>query len=261
MWRPSRQQMKIAATEYAPMLFGIRIPGFIRVHWRYFVGNPFVWMVLVIAPFIIGLVTVFSVDRAVEAVDISGWQAFLLVLFLIALAFHFAERNRTFRKVYVAALPGMVLLNGFLIYVFDDGYGPWYARLIVFGLLAALPAWVLWKLSSGMGYRMLSNGGDRHYRAGRDLYMAGEHAQGLLKLEPSAKRGNMKSLFLLGDAHEHGRGSELDRVRAARFYDASAKRGYRRGQAAFERLSQSFTEEERDAFESDVSAGGLVDLF
>ena len=261
MWKPTRRQVKVAATEYAPQLLGLRIPGFIRIHWRYFIGNPFVWMVLVIAPFIIGLVTVFSVNRAVAGFDITGWQAFFLVLLLIALAFFFAERNRTFRKVYVAALPGMVLLNGVIIYLFGDTYGPWFSRLVVFAILAVLPAWVLWKLASGMGYRMLSNGGDRHYRAGRDLYHAGEHEAGLLKLEPSAKRGNMKSLFLLGDAHENGHGYKPDRIRAARFYDASAKRGYRRAQVAFERLSASFTDEERAVFESDLSVGGLAELF
>jgi len=65
-----------------------------------------------------------------------------------------------------------------------------------------------------MGYRMLSDGANKTYRPGRDLYMEGQYAKAFIYLEPSAKRGHMKSLYLLGHAHEHGNGRERDRVKA-----------------------------------------------
>lgn len=259
MGRISKRHLKLAATEYAPLLFGLRIPGFIRIHLRYLFSNPFVWAVLFLAPFVIGLFTVSSFSRNVLKTNPNGWQVFLIVLFLIALAFYFAERNRTFRKIYVRAIPAMVIINGVFIYIFD--VGSLFGGLVVFSVLALLPAWVLGKLSMGMGYRMLSNGADRHYRPGRDLYVDGHYEDAFAYLERSARRGHMKSLYLLGHAHEHGHSRELDRIKAARFYDKAAKKGYRKAQIAFETLCTSFTPEEAEAFETDLRISGINELF
>lgn len=255
----SKKNLKLAATEYVPMVFGLRIPGFIRIHIRYILGNPFVWAVLFLAPFVIGLFTVSSFARNVLKFEMNGWQVFLTVLFLIALAFYFAERNRMFRKIYVRAIPVMILINGVFIYVFD--IDSLFGGLVVFAILALLPAWLLGKLSMGMGYRMLSNGADRHYRPGRDLYMAGDYEGAFLHLEHSAKRGHMKSLYLIGHAHEHGNGRELDRVKAAKYYEKAAKKGYRKAQPAYERVFENFTPEEVEAFENDLNVSGVNDLF
>lgn len=255
----SKKNLKLAATEYAPLMFGLRIPGFIRIHLRYIFSNPFVWAVLFLAPFVIGLFTVSSFSRNVLKTNPSEWQVFLIVLFLIALSFFFAERNRTFRKIYVRAIPTMVIINGIFIYIFD--VGSIFGGLVVFSILAVLPAWILGKLSMGMGYRMLSNGADRHYRPGRDLYMDGDYEKAFLHLEPAAKRGHMKSLYLIGHAHEHGHGRDQDRIRAARFYDKAAKKGYRKAHTAFETLFNSFTPEEAEAFENDLVISGINDLF
>ncbi|MGB6228880.1 MAG: hypothetical protein WBF53_01970 [Litorimonas sp.] len=255
----SKRTLKLAATEYAPMMFGVRVPGFIRIHLRYLISNPFVWTVLFLAPFVIGLFTVSSFSRNVMKLTPNDWQIFLTVLFLIALAFYFAERNRTFRKIYVRAIPAMVIVNGVFIYIFD--MDTLFGGLVVFSILALLPAWVLGKLSMGMGYRMLSNGADRHYRPGRDLYMEDRFEEAFRHLEPSARRGHMKSLYLLGHAHEHARGRELDRVKAARLYERSAKKGYRKAQSAFERLCSSFSVEEKASFENDLNLSGINDLF
>ncbi len=258
----SKKNLKVAATEYAPMILGIRIPGFIRIHIRYLFNNPFVYCVLVVAPFIIGLVMLLGINADFWNSYFSGWHVFLMVLFAIATAFYFAERHRTFRKIYVRAVPAMVVINGFFIYIFDTGVtGSRFGGLIVFIILALLPAWVLAKLSMGMGYRMLSNGADRHYRPGRDLYMDGDFEAAFRHLEPSAKRGHMKSLFLLGEAHEYGKGRALDRIKAARFYNKSAKKGYRKAHTAFEALTQSFSPEEKKTFENDLSISGINDLF
>jgi hypothetical protein len=232
----SKRNLTRAATDYAPMLLGMRIPGFIKIHLRYIFSNPFIWAVLFLAPFVIGLVTLFSLAEMIPDLEISGWQSFLIVLFLIAMSLYFAERNRIFRKIYVRALPTMVIANGVMIYLFDSG--PIFGRIVVFCILALFPAWVLGKLSTGMGYRMLSNGADRHYRPGRDLYMDAQYDEAFLHLEPSAKRGHMKSL-----------------------YQASAKKGYGRAQTAFETLCEAFDEQEREAFQNDLTISGINDLF
>jgi len=221
--------------------------------------HPFIWMVLVIAPFIMGLMSLAQMNKAWAEFSLSGWQRFFIVLFVIAIAFYFAERDRKFRRFYVIAIPGMVILNGLFRFAFDGGVS--FGGLITFVILAGLPALLLGKLSMGMGYRMLSNGADKNYRPGRDLYMDGQYAKAFLHLEPSAKRGHMKSLYLLGHAHEHGNGRPKDRGKAARFYDKSAKKGYRKAHAAFEDLFATFTAEEVDAFEADLDEMGLSELF
>ncbi|GLQ21933.1 hypothetical protein GCM10007854_28880 [Algimonas porphyrae] len=241
------------------MLFGLRVPGFIRIHLRYLFSNPFVWAVLFLAPFVIGLFTVSSFSRNVLQINLSEWQIFLIVLFLIALSFFFAERNRTFRKIYVRAIPAMVIINGIFVYIFD--LDSLFGGLVVFAILAVLPGWILGKLSMGMGYRMLSNGADRHYRPGRDFYMEGAYDNAFLHLEPAARRGHMKSLYLIGHAHEHGNGRDKDRIRAARFYDKAAKKGYKKAQKAFETLCNTFSADELEAFENDLKVSGINDLF
>lgn len=251
--------MKLMVTNYAPALLGIRIPGFIRIHLRYIASNPFVWGILFVAPFVIGLVTLSQFSRRVLQVEPGGWQLFFLVLFLIALAFYFAERNRTFRTIYVRAIPAMVILNGLIRLVMNGDFS--LGGIIVFFVLSVIPAWLLWLLSTGMGYLMLSNGADRRYRPGRDFFMAGEYDVALDYLEPSARRGHMKSLYLIGEAFENGWGYDQDRVKAARLYNKSADKGYRKAQLAFERLCASFTAEEQARFENDVSISGINDLF
>jgi len=246
----SKKNLKAVATDYVPTLLGLRIPGFIRIHFRYLARNPFIWMVLVIAPFIIGLLSLSMMNRAWAEVSLTGWQRFFIVLFFIAMSFYFAERHRKFRRFYVMAIPGMVIINGLFRFVFDGGH--LFGGVVVFVILAVLPALVLGKLSMGMGYRMLSDGADKNYRPRRDLYMEGHYESAFIHLELSAKRSHMKSLYLLGHAHEHGNGRDKERVKAARFYDKAAKKGYRKAHSAFEDLFETFTPEEINAYEVDV---------
>jgi len=246
----SKKNLKTVATDYVPTLLGLRIPGFIKIHFRYLARNPFIWLVLVIAPFIIGLMTLSMINQASSEISLSGWQCFFIVLLVIAMAFYFAERDRKFRRFYVMAIPGMVIINGLFRFAFDGGLS--FGGLVAFAILAGLPALILGKLSMGMGYRMLSDGADRNYRPGRDLYMDGDYETAFIHLEPSAKRGHMKSLYLMGHAHEHGNGRPQDRIRAARFYDKAAKKGYRKAHSAFEALFASFTTEEVEAFDVDL---------
>lgn len=255
----SGKNIKLAVSKYVPLLLGLRIPGFIRIHLRYMRGNLIIWLVLVLAPFIMGLMSLSMVNRNLADVSLTGWQRFFIVLLCIAATFYFAERHRKFRRFYVMAIPGMVLINGLVRFVILGGMS--IGGVVTFVILAGLPAWIFGRLSMGAGYRMLSDGADKDYRPGRDLYMEGEYSKALAHLEPSAKRGHMKSLYLMGHAHEHGNGLQVERIRAAQFYNKSAKKGYRKAHGAFEALFANFTSAEVEAFEADLNIFGAHDLF
>jgi len=241
------------------MVFGLRIPGFIRIHFRYLMRNPFIWIVLCIAPFILGLITLSMMNQHFAEVSLSGWQRFFIVLFIIAIAFYFAERHRKFRRFYVIAIPGMVILNGLFRFVILGG--PSVGGIVTFAILAGVPAWLLGYLSMGRGYKMLSDGADKNYRPGRDFYMEGDYEKAFLHLKPAANRGHMKSLYLMGHAHEHGNGMPQARIEAARLYDRAAKKGYSKAHLAFEALFATFTTEEVEAFEANLDVVGGNEIF
>lgn len=255
----TKKNVKAATFEYIPMVLGIRVPGFIRIHFRYATRNPFIWIVLVIAPFILGMILLSAFCTHVLEVNVKGWQIFLVTIFLIALAFFMAERSRKFRTFYVYAIPGMVIANGLFSLFIKNGYS--FGNLIVFGILSALPAWILGKFSTGHGYRLLSDGGFKNYRIGRDLYMDGKEKEGLAYLDPIARKGHMKSLYLLGHAHEHGTGFKQDIFKAARFYEKASSKGYAKATAAYNRVIQSFNSEQMKQYETDISTLEVNQLF
>lgn len=255
----TKKNIKAASFEYVPMVLGIRVPGFIRIHFRYAMRNPFIWMVLVIAPFILGMMLFGTLNTQFLESKGKGWQFFLLTLFLIALAFFMAERSRRFRKFYVAAIPGMVIVNGLFNLFFVQGFN--IGNLIGFGILAGIPAWFLGKFSMGHGYRLLSDGAFKNYRLGRNLYNDRDYENAFRYLEPAARKGHMKSLYLLGHAHEHENGRERDVIKAAHFYEKASSKGYRKASLAFEALIQSFTPEQLQAYETDVSTLEVNQLF
>lgn len=255
----TKSNIKKTTFEYVPMVLGIRVPGFIRIHFRYAKRNPIIWLVLTLAPFIIGLIVLASVCEHILKVSPRGWQSFLIVVFFIALAFYMAERFRGFRRFYVAAIPGMVILNGLITMFLKTGFS--FGSLIVFLILSAAPAWILSKLSMGKGYKMLSDGADKSYRPGRNLYMEGQYEAAFVYLEPAARRGHMKSLYLLGHAHEHENGRELDLIKAAHLYERASSKGYRKATAAYQRLMQSFSPEQMAAYETDIETLEVNQLF
>ena len=253
----SKQSVKLAR-EYVPMIFGLRIPGFIKVHMRYARRNLVTWLVLFLVPFVICVMSFATIGEKFFEVKTSSWQLNFLVLFLIALAFFFAERNRKFRRIYVMAIPVMVIVNGLFNLIFTGGLS--VSSLVTFGILAALPAWWLGRHAMGKGYRLLSDGADKDYRPGRDLYMDGKYAESFVHLEPSAKRGHMKSLYLLGHSHEYGNGREIGRITAARFYDKAGRKGYGKAHIAFEKLFDTFSLEETKTFETNLGISEINEL-
>ncbi|MBL4869751.1 MAG: sel1 repeat family protein [Robiginitomaculum sp.] len=152
----------------------------------------------------------------------------------------------------------MVVVNGLFNLVYTDGLS--IGGLIKFGILAALPAWWLGRHAMGKGYNLLSDGADKNYRPGRDLYMDGQYVEAFAHLEPSAKRGHMKSLYLLGHAHEHGNGREIERITAARFYDKAGRKGYGKAHHAFEALFETFGPEEIKTFETNLGISEINEL-
>jgi hypothetical protein len=255
----SKQNIKTAAFKYTPLLLGLRVPGFVRIHFRYMRTSLITWFVLFIAPFVMGVVSLSIICEKILEVQAGRIQLFLISLFIIALAFFFAERNRKFRRIYVIAIPTMVVANGLFHLFFIDMFS--FGSLVKFVILAALPAWWLGRHATGKGYRLLSNGADKDYRPGRDLYVDGQYEAAFIRLELAARRGHMKSLYLLGDAHEHGKGREKDRIKAAKFYDKAGRKGYGKANRAFETLFASFSPEEKDAYEAvlaDVTVSELL---
>jgi hypothetical protein len=256
---PTRQKINAAAREYVPMVLGIRIPGFLKVHWRYAKRSFITWFVLFIAPFVIGVIILKTIAEKLLELHPNDVQLFLIALFLIALAFFFAERHRRFRHIYVRAIPAMVILNGLFNLFFTDGLST--GGIITFAVLAGLPAWWLGRRAMGKGYKLLSDGACKDYRPGRDLYMDGHYEKAFAHLEPSAKRGQMKALYLLGHAHEHGNGRPRDRIKAARFYDKSSRKGYGKAHLAYDDLFDTFSKDEITAFETDLGTSGINELF
>lgn len=241
------------------MVFGLRVPGFLRVHWRYARRNFITWFVLFIAPFVIGVTSLSLIFERLLKVETSQWQLYLLALFFIALSFYFAERHREFRRIYVFAIPVLVVCNGLVKLLFSGTITQ--GSLIAFAILTLLPAWWLGKHATDQGYRLLSDGAEKDYRPGRDLYMDGYFSEAFEYLEPAAKRGHMKSLYLIGDSYEKGHGRDIDRVLAARFYDKASRKGYRKAGAAYDVLIKDLTPAEMQAFEASVGLSGLDELF
>lgn len=255
----TKQNIKTAVNKYVPMMLGLQIPGFIKIHLRYVQYNPLTWGLLFLVPFVLGGSSLSFLSEHIFEYRLSSLKRFLISLFIIALAFFLAERFRKFRRFYVYAIPGLLLLNGLFTLFILRGISA--DSVATFGILTALPTWLVGKHTINQGYKALSDGGDKCYRPGRDFYMNGQYDEAFALLEPSAKRGHMKSLYLLGHAHEHGNGRELDRVKAARFYDKSCRKNYYKAQPAFDRLLESFTSEEMDKFETDRTVIGISQLF
>jgi hypothetical protein len=248
-----------AVRKYLPLMLGIRIPGFFKIHFRYAKRSFITWFVLFIAPFVISVMSLRIICEKFLDFKPSDVQLFVVSFFLIALAFFFAERHRRFRRIYVLAIPALVLVYGVISFVSDPGNFP--GNVIKFGILSGLPAWWLWKHAADKGYKALSDGACKDYRPGRDLYMDGHYDEAFARLEPSAMRGQMKSLYLLGHALEHGNGRARDRIKAARFYDKASRKGYGKAHLAFDELFWTFSPEEIEAFETDLGTSGINELF
>ena len=68
-------------------------------------------------------------------------------------------------------------------------------------------------------------------------------------LEKSAKRGHFKSIFLIAESYEYGYHYEPDRVKAAKFFLKSGKKGYRKATLRYQNILDHMTPAERTEFD------------
>ena len=200
-----------------------------------------------------------TLRRVAADINFNDTSIYLIAFFVIAVMFFLAERYRQFRKIYVILIPALVIFYGLIGLIVEPGRFP--GNLFRFAILTGLPAWWLWKRATNQGFKALTDGADKDYRTGHDLYLEEEFETAFIHLEKSASRGHMKSLFLLGDAYEHGRGKDKNRVKAARLYDKSGHKGYVKAREALRRLHDKLNEDEKSQLEINTGNSGLDDLF
>jgi len=259
MEKTQNSKVRQFVRQHGPSVLGIRIPGFFKIHMRYAKHSFSTWFVLFIAPFLVSIMIMRVIARRFLEINPTDLQLYIVAFFLIALAFFFAERHRKFRSIYVILVPALLIVFGLV--TVDLAQGRFPGNIIKFAILILYPAWWLWKRASDDGYKALSDGADSDYRPGHNLYMAGEYESAFTYLKPSAERGHMKSLYLLGHAYENGNGQECDRVKAAKLYDKSARKGYGKARSAFEKLFGTLTNDEKNRYDTELSVSGSEELF
>lgn len=226
------------------------VPGFFRIHLRYIRNYPIVWAGLFVAPFIavkLALVTIFGWFNTESK---SGVAFDILAIFVIALCFFAAERNRHFRRYYIYLAPAIIFFS--LLYSTWRQQGFMTPGFIVLGILIWLLAMVVWKLAGTKGYQALTHGGSRRYAKSVKLLQQGNFEKGFKLLQKSAKSGHFKSLFLMGEIYENGRGVDTDLFRAAELYLRASKKGYRPASERFEAVYERLEPEDHARLEKTV---------
>ena len=72
------------------------------------------------------------------------------------------------------------------------------------------------------GAAALPTGGAGPAKEAIDAFQAGRHAKAVELAKPLAEKGNADALYLLGFAHETGKGAEVSRDKALEFYRKAA---------------------------------------
>ena len=108
----------------------------------------------------------------------------------------------------------------------------------------------VWKFTTKRGYEQLSDGGDRNFVKGRNLYKDGEYEQAVRYLKKAAKHKHFKSLFLLGEAYEKGHFFEPDLVKAAGCYFKASQKGYEPAIKRYQEIVKSLSAEQKTEAES-----------
>ena len=255
----SKPKISALIRKYLPAAFGLRVPGFIRIHFRYIRYSFLTWIVLFVAPFVMLVFGLRQLRGLAADINPNDTQIYLIAFFAIAVMFFLAERNRRFRKIYVILIPALVILYGLIDLAVDPGRFP--GNLFRFAILTGIPAWWLWKRATRRGFDALTDGADKNYRAGYELYLKEDYEAAFELLEKSARRGHMKSLYLIGDAFEHGYGKVKNRVKAARLYDKAGGKGYKKAQEALQRLCADMSAAEKAQYEINTGVSGLDQLF
>ncbi len=225
------------------LTYSAYVPGFIRIHFRYFKDSFRAWAVLFVAPFVAVKLSLNVIFDLLSTGGSRAWKFDLIALLIIGMCFYFAERNRKFRQFYVYFAP-VVMTLGLLHWAGRNG-GYLNAGYAVKAGLIAFFSYRVSKFTISKGYQTLSEGGDKNYRLGRQLYDQGNYDEAMPLLEKAAKRGHFKSLFLIGEAYERGLFFDRDDVRAAEYYLKSGQKGYRKANEKYREVFDRLTPEQK----------------
>jgi len=235
------------AAKFGALALGAYVPQFFRIHLRYMKHNFRTWAALFVAPFLAVKLSIIALFEALAEDGDGLWRFDIIAIFVVALCFVMAERHRSFRRVYVYAVP-IVMTLGLLYWAGGNG-GYTNMGYLVKAALIGIFTQRVGKFTITHGYQQLSEGADKDYSQGRDHYKHAEYALAMPLLETSAGRGHFKSLYLLGDAYEHGHFYARDPVKAAEYFMKSARKGYSKANKRHEQLLDTLSPEQRKRLE------------
>lgn len=225
------------------MVLGAYVPNFFKIHLRYIRNNLRAWLVLFIAPFLaIKMFMIAVFDRISQGGD-SAWGFDIIAILSVAVCFVLAERHAGFRRVYVFAVPAIMAIG--LLYWAGSNGGYINAGYFVKACLIGFLTYRVGRFTITRGYQQLSDGADKDFRQGKSYYEDGAYDLAIPFLETAAKRGHFKSLFLLGDAYEHGHHVEKDLPKAAEYFIKSSRKGYGKAGARYDQLLESLPPAQR----------------
>lgn len=236
------QKRNHVTRKFGLLMMGAYVPAFINIHFRYARHNFKIWAALFVAPFLVVKLALIRLIELLPEQNQIVWHYDLLAIFAISVCFYAAERFDRFRRVYVWAVP-FTIFFGLLYWSAGQGSQELAGNVVKFLLIAYL-SYRVGKFTLKEGYVELDDGADTDYHTGKELYDAGHYPTAISLLEASAKRGHFKSLYMLGEAYEHGHHYTKDTVKAAACYYKASQKGYIPAKACYEALLNEMTLEQ-----------------
>ncbi len=243
-----RKVVSPIAKKVGALTLGMYLPGPIQIHFRYIRNNLKLWVALFVAPFMAIKLSLIALFALLAEDGTGAWKYDLIAIFCVGLMFYLAERNRDFRRFYVYFVPA-VMAASLLYWVWGSSNflsAEFAVKLVLCGVLT-------FKVGNYIiedGYQQLSEGADKNFHQGRIHYDLQEYDLAIPFLEKSAKRGHFKSIYLLAEAHEFGYHYPVDRVKAAKYFLKSGKKGYRKATLRYQSLLDVLTPDERSEFDN-----------
>jgi len=234
-----RRASAIAAASY--------FPEFLRIHLRYMRHNFRIWAALFVAPFLAIKLALIAIFNRIATSDSGTWKFDLMAIFIVALCFFLAERNREFRRIYVYAAPAIMGI-GLLYWAFNTTRGS-TAGFLVLAALIFLFTRRVGLFTIRRGFEQLAEGGDKDYVKGLTFFENQDFEQALPLLEKSAKHDHFKSLYLIGEAYSQGHHYEADMAKAAAYFFKAGRKGHTNGYARYEALMPELSEAQKSKIE------------
>ena len=245
---PKRKIVTPVAKKIGALTLGMYLPGPIQIHFRYIRNNLKLWAALFVAPFMAIKLSLIALFNLLADGGSGAWKYDLIAMFSVGLLFYLAERNRDFRKFYVYFVP--IVMGASLLYWVWGSSRFASPEFVIKLILCGLLTYRVGNYIMEDGYQQLSEGADKNFHEGRILYSLKEYDLAIPFLEKSAKRGHFKSIYLLAEAHEFGYHYPVDRVKAARFFLKSGKKGYRKATIRYQKILDELSPDERAEFDN-----------